>query len=81
MIESVVLPSLSPDLITITELITITGLIAITGLITITELITELLTEESSPGRRYYSVVINLLPFSKYGSKDWYEEMWVERWI
>ena len=59
MIESVVLPSLSPDLITITEL----------------------LTEESSPGRRYCIVVINHPPFSRYGSKDWYEEMWVERWI
>ena len=59
MIESVVLPSLSPDLITITEL----------------------LTEESSPGPRYCSVVINLLPVSRYGSKDWCEEMWVERWI
>ena len=59
MIESVVLPSLSPDLITITEL----------------------LTEEISPGQRYCTVDINLLPFSRYGSKDWYEEMWVERWI
>ena len=68
MIESVVLPSLSPDLITITEL----------------------LMEESSPGLRYCrvgfsssvaSVDNNLIPFSRYGSKDWYEEMWVERWI
>ena len=60
MIESVVLPSLSSDLITITEL----------------------LTEESSPGIWYYSVAImNLPPVPRYGSKDWYEEVWIEGWI
>ena len=59
MIESVVLHSLSSDLITISEL----------------------LTEESSPGLWYYSVVINLPPVSRYGSKDWYEEVWIEGWI
>ena len=56
MIESVVLPSLSSDLI----------------------MITELLTEESSPGSWYCSVVANggdgsnLLPVSSDGSKDRY---------
>ena len=63
MIESVVLPSLSSDLITISEL----------------------LTEESSPGLWYCSVAIacriNLPPESRYGSKDWYEEVWIEGWI
>ena len=55
MIESVVLPSLSSDLITITEL----------------------LTEESSPGTWYCS----LPPVSSDGSKDRYEEIWIEGWI
>ena len=66
MIESVVLPSLSSDLITITEL----------------------LTEESSPGIWYCSVVIinvvwlrNLPQVSSDGSKDGYEEVWIEGWI
>ena len=68
MIESVVLPSLSSDLITITEL----------------------LTEESSPGIWYYSVVVingqvvwmmKLPPSSSDGSKDRYEEVWIEGWI
>ena len=59
MIESVVLPSLSSDLITITEL----------------------LTEESSPGILYYNVVANLPPVSSDGSKDRYEEVWIEGWI
>ena len=64
MIESVVLPSLSSDLITITEL----------------------LTEESSPGIWYCSVVIidrmrKLPPVSSDGSKDRYEEVWIEGWI
>ena len=60
MIESVVLPSLSSDLITITEL----------------------LTEESSPGRWYCKVVVtNLPPVSSDGSKDRYEEVWIEGWI
>ena len=56
MIESVVLPSLSNDLI----------------------MITELLTEESSPGIWYCSVVTNLPPVSSDGSKDRYEEVWIE---
>ena len=55
MIESVVLPSLSSDLITISELF----------------------TEESSPGLWYCS----LPPVPRYGSKDWYEEVWIEGWI
>ena len=63
MIESVVLPSLSSDLLTITEL----------------------LMEESSPGIWYYSVVDmwmrNLPPVSSDGSKDRYEEVWIEGWI
>ena len=64
MIESVVLPSLSSDLITITEL----------------------LTEESSPGIWYCSVDNNawrnnLPPVSSDGSKDRYEEVWIEGWI
>ena len=66
MIESVVLPSLSSDLITITEL----------------------LTEESSPVTWYCSVVAtkiswftNLPPVSSDGSKDRYEEVWIEGWI
>ena len=59
MIESVVLPSLSSDLITITEL----------------------LTEESSPGTWYCSVATNLPPVSSDGSKDRYEEVWIEGWI
>ena len=65
MIESVVLHSLSSDLITITEL----------------------LTEESSPGTWYCSVAtniawrINLPPVSSDGSKDRYEEVWIEGWI
>ena len=72
MIESVVLPSLSSDLITITEL----------------------LTEESSPGIWYCnaritsyidpSIIIfrlNIPPVSSDGSKDWYEEVWIEGWI
>ena len=65
MIESVVLPSLSSDLITITEL----------------------LTEESSPGIWYCSVATivawttNLPPVSSDGSKDRYEEVWIEGWI
>ena len=65
MIESVVLPSLSSDLLTITEL----------------------LAEESSPGIWYCSVVIkedwtrNLPPVSSDGSKDRYEEVWIEGWI
>ena len=63
MIESVVLPSLSSDLITITEL----------------------LTEKSSPGIWYCSVVSqwrsNLPPVSSDGSKDRYEEVWIEGWI
>ena len=65
MIESVVLPSHSSDLITIPEL----------------------LTEESSPGIRYCSVVDtiawirNLPPVSSDGSKDRYEEVWIEGWI
>ena len=62
-IESVVLPSLSSDLITITEL----------------------LTEESSPGIWYCSKpssgVSNLLPVSSDGSKDRYDEVWIEGWI
>ena len=59
MIESVVLPSLSSDLI----------------------MITELLMEESSLGLWYCNVVFNLPPESRYGSKDWYEEVWIEGWI
>ena len=64
MIESVVLPSLSSDLITITEL----------------------LTEESSPGIWYCNVAsvawtMNLSPVSSDGSKDRYEEVWIEGWI
>ena len=67
MIKSVVLPSLSSDLITITEL----------------------LTEESSPGTWYCSVVVrvevacitNPPPVSSDGSKDRYEEVWIEGWI
>ena len=60
MIESVVLPSLSSDLITITEL----------------------LTEESSPGIWYCSVVVTKPPpVSSDGSKDRYEEVWIEGWI
>ena len=62
MIESVVLPSLSSDLI----------------------MITELLTEESSPGIWYCSVVniaTNLPPVSSDGSKNRYEEVWIEGWI
>ena len=65
MIESVVLPSLSSDLITITEL----------------------LTEESSPGIWYYSVATkvswmrNLPTVSSDGSKNRYEEVWIEGWI
>ena len=60
MTESEVLPSLSSDLI----------------------MITELLTEESSPGIWYCSVVrMNLPPVSRYGSKNWYEEVWIEGWI
>ena len=60
MIESVVLPSLSSDLI----------------------MITELLTEESSPGIWYCSVIAtNLPPVSSDGSKDGYEEVWIEGWI
>ena len=65
MIESVVLPSLSSDLITITEL----------------------LTEESSPGIWYCNVatnvawIRNLPPVSSDGSKDRYEEVWIEGWI
>ena len=57
MIESVVLPSLSSDLITITEL----------------------LTEESSPGLWY--CIFNRPPVYRYGSEDWYEEVWIEGWI
>ena len=65
MIESVVLPSLSSDLIRITEL----------------------LKKESSPGIWYCSVATreawrtNLLPVSSDGSKDRYEEVWIEGWI
>ena len=63
MIESVVLPSLSSNLITMTEL----------------------LTEENSPGMWYCSVDIawstNLPPVSSDGSKDGYEEVWIEGWI
>ena len=65
MIESVVLPSLSSDLI----------------------MISELLVEKSSPGIWYCSVVIiivwtrNLPPVSSNGSKDRYEEVWIEGWI
>ena len=59
MIESVVLPSLSSDLITITEL----------------------LTEESSPGIWCCNAVINLPPVSSDGSKDRYDEVWIEGWI
>ena len=59
MIESVVLPSLSNDLITITEL----------------------LTEESSPGIWYCNEATNLPPVSSDGSKDRYEEVWIEGWI
>ena len=63
MIKSVVLPSLSSDLITITEL----------------------LTEEISPGTWYCSVAIiattNRPPVSSDGSKDRYEEAWIEGWI
>ena len=67
MIEGVVLPSLSSDLI----------------------MITELLTEESSPGIWYcnvYAVATNDIttnppPVSSDGSKDWYEEVWIEGWI
>ena len=64
MIESVVLPGLSSDLITITEL----------------------LTEESSPDIWYCSVAtkawtMNHPPVSSDGSKDGYEEVWIEGWI
>ena len=71
MIESVVLPSLSSDLI----------------------MITELHTEESSPGswycsvaRKVYKATIvawtrNLPPVSSDGSKNRYEEVWIEGWI
>ena len=65
MIESVVLPSLSSDLITIIDL----------------------LMEESSPGTWYCSVAtkavwrMNLPPVSSDGSKDRYEEVWIEGWI
>ena len=45
-------------------------------------MIPELVTEESSPGTWYCSVVvINLPPVSSDGSKDRYEEVWIEGWI
>ena len=60
MIESIVLPSLSSDLI----------------------MITELLMEQSNPGIWYGSVVAtNVPPVSSDGSKDRYEEAWIEGWI
>ena len=59
MIESVVLPSLSSDLITIIEL----------------------LMEESNPGIWYCTIASNPLPVSSDGSKDRYDEVWIEGWI
>ena len=69
MIESIVLPSLGSDLI----------------------MITELLMEESSPGTWYCDVTVtisirrhirhNIPPVSSDGSKDRYEEVWIEGWI
>ena len=49
-------------------------------------MITELVMEESSPGIWYYRIPANggvskIPPVSSDGSKDRYEEVWIEGWI
>ena len=79
MIESVVLPSLSSDLITITELLTEESSPGIwycsVAWIAYSMNPPPVCSVAKSAWRT------NLLRVSRYGSKDWYEEVWIEGWI